>query len=176
MRERREWRVSKQSMFVWTPNAMVFGIQQVGPGGGTWQGEVVHKRAVPLSEELDLWDNDGQKRYYLVGVVHHAPGHWLALMRGRNGVGCYTCSDTQVKQVILPKKMACSVVMYVKREFVNFWDPVVIRLFKGPEHAATVYKLRPHERQRVRMIGDARFGTSEETWRESKDRAQSDAQ
>ena len=77
---------------------------------------------------------------------------------------------------MLPKEMVCSVVMYVKREFTNFRDPLVIRLFKGTERVATVYNLRPHERRRVQMIGDAQFGTSEQTWREINAGAQSDAQ
>ena len=57
----------------------------------------------------------------------------------------------------------------------NFRDLLVKRSLKGTEPAATVYNLRPHERRRVRMMGDARLATSEQTWRESKDGAQSDA-
>ena len=121
---------AKKSVFVSLPDVVVFGIQQVEPARGIGEEPVVHKRAVTLSEELDLQDLAGWKKYALVGVVHHDPGHWLAMVRGRDGHSWYGCSDMHVSRRSLPEEMVCSFVMYVNKDFLSFKDARVQRIFR----------------------------------------------
>ena len=114
-----------------------------GEAGGR---RIVHKREVTVSEELEVCDIEGTKQYVLVGVLHQQPGHWLAVVRGRDGQGRYACSDREVKATIQPRQMVCSLVMYVKRDCVSFHDLGVQMIYKQVERTETVYNLRPNER------------------------------